>query len=204
MSGDGLTPEELALLPHESLGPALAGTTWMLAALATLFLGLRIYCKLSRALQLWWDDWILLVSWVTLVVQVSITSYLVSLGWGKHAWDFDANNIPKIYLPLPVRATFTLTLIAWTKTAFGLTLLRLTEGWLKRVVWFIIVTVNIALGLSALLTWVQCKPLYAAWTFGAAGECWPGHVVLDFHFFSGGKAQLIAVSSNDSGVIDRY
>jgi hypothetical protein len=189
MSGVGPTPEQLALLPHDSLGPALAGTTWMLAAIATIFLALRIYCKLSRGLRLWWDDWILLAAWITLVVQVSLTSYLVSFGYGKHAWDFSVDNIPKILLPLTVRSTFTLTLLAWSKTAFGVTLLRLTEGWLKRAVWFIIITVNIALGLSAMLPWLQCKPLYAAWTLGVESKCWPTYVVFHFHIFSGGEHQ---------------
>jgi hypothetical protein len=68
MSGPGapppLSPEELALLPHDDRGPALYSVSWFLTALATVFLCLRIYCKFLSRRGLWWDDWILISSWV--------------------------------------------------------------------------------------------------------------------------------------------
>lgn len=38
---------------------------WLLFAGATVFLALRLYFKTTRRHQLWWDDYILLVSWVS-------------------------------------------------------------------------------------------------------------------------------------------
>jgi hypothetical protein len=37
---------------------------WSLFAGATIFLALRIWCKLTRRHGLWYDDYILLVTWV--------------------------------------------------------------------------------------------------------------------------------------------
>lgn len=37
---------------------------WTLWAGATLFLGLRIWCKVTRRTGLWYDDWMLVISWV--------------------------------------------------------------------------------------------------------------------------------------------
>lgn len=37
---------------------------WMLTCIAFLFLILRLYCKSYRHKDLWWDDWILILSWV--------------------------------------------------------------------------------------------------------------------------------------------
>lgn len=45
-------------------GPLIVGITWMLTFLCGGFLGLRIYAKLSRRQGLWWDDHILIASWV--------------------------------------------------------------------------------------------------------------------------------------------
>jgi hypothetical protein len=45
-------------------GPVLAGVTWFLVVLSGLFLTLRLYAKLSRQQRLWWDDYILITSWV--------------------------------------------------------------------------------------------------------------------------------------------
>ncbi len=59
-----LTPDELALLPHDDRGPTLCGVSWLLTVLASGFLTLRIYCKFIGRRTLWWDDWILIASWV--------------------------------------------------------------------------------------------------------------------------------------------
>lgn len=122
---------------------------------------------------------------VLLLVDVILTTYLVTLGYGKHIWDFPQENFPKFFLPVMVRATFSITAIAWSKTAFGVTMLRLTTGWTRQVVWFIIITVNISLGLSALLPWVQCKPLPASWNFLSEGDCWDKNVLMRFNIYSG-------------------
>jgi len=38
---------------------------WTLFTGATVFLGLRLYCKLSRRTGLWYDDYVLILSWVS-------------------------------------------------------------------------------------------------------------------------------------------
>ena len=55
---------DLSKLPHDDLGPQLNYTIWLLTMLAAGFLGLRVYCKLIRHRGLWWDDHVLIVSWV--------------------------------------------------------------------------------------------------------------------------------------------
>jgi hypothetical protein len=50
---------------HANHGPYLLRVVWALAGLSTLFLGLRVYCKLSRSRRLWWDDHILIAAWVS-------------------------------------------------------------------------------------------------------------------------------------------
>lgn len=59
------TDEELALLPHDDMGPALLAVSWTFVSLASILLGLRVYCKLASRRGLWWDDWILIIAWVS-------------------------------------------------------------------------------------------------------------------------------------------
>ena len=59
-----LTPEQYAALPHDNAAVRLNTTIWTLLAVATLFLSLRLYCKFRWHRGLWWDDWVLLASWV--------------------------------------------------------------------------------------------------------------------------------------------
>lgn len=53
-----------AKLDNGDNGPVVLGVTWFLFALSGGFLGLRLYAKLSRHQRLWWDDYILVLSWV--------------------------------------------------------------------------------------------------------------------------------------------
>jgi hypothetical protein len=87
-----------------------------------------------------------------------------------------------------VAGTFSIVAAIWSKTSFAFTLLRLTEGKTKTFVWFIIISMNIAMGLSALFIWVQCTPLYKSWNFMADGTCWPINVLVDYDIFSAGES----------------
>ncbi|KAK4445194.1 hypothetical protein QBC34DRAFT_307414 [Podospora aff. communis PSN243] len=181
-----LTPEMLAALPHDNMGPTVLIVTWVMTAIASIFLALRLYCKISINRRIWWDDSILLASYICLLVQACITTFLVSVGYGLHIWDFPKENFaPWFLMPITVRGTFSLVALTWSKTAFGVTLLRLTTGWMRHVVWFIIITVNITLGLSALMGWLQCKPLNAAWDPSVIGDCWDRDIMKNYNIFSG-------------------
>ena len=45
-------------------GPLIVGVTWFLCWFSGGFLALRLYAKISRRQRLWWDDHILIFSWV--------------------------------------------------------------------------------------------------------------------------------------------
>lgn len=49
---------------EESRGSEVDIALWSLTAASCLFLTLRIYCKSYKHKDLWWDDWILILSWV--------------------------------------------------------------------------------------------------------------------------------------------
>jgi hypothetical protein len=138
---------------------------------------------------------------VALIIDDALATDLVKeFGFGKHSWDLPPAiqlNLDKFVLVLELRATFTIIAIAWTKTAFAITLLRLTDGWTKRFVWFIIISMNIALGISGLLRWVGCTPVRKSWTPSVPGTCLPQRVSLNADIFSGGKYP-VPVRSNRS------
>ncbi|KAK1830623.1 hypothetical protein QBC39DRAFT_104917 [Podospora conica] len=168
--------------------PEILAAAWTFLGLASIALGLRVYCKWSSGRRLWWDDGVLIASWVAFVIDVSMTIYLVDLGLGRAQSIFalDMDNMRKFVLAILVRGTFAITSIAWSKTGFAITMLRLTDGWVKRFIWFIIVTVNVALGITALLQWVGCTPVQSNWDPAVPQRhCLPGKSVLAYNLFSG-------------------
>lgn len=84
-----------------------------------------------------------------------------------------------------VTGSFSVTAAIWSKTSFGITLLHLTEGWVKIVTWVIILSMNIAMGLSALFPWVNCTPVQKAWDSSLPGTCWKPEVLVHYNLFSG-------------------
>ncbi|KAF6798759.1 integral membrane protein [Colletotrichum musicola] len=181
-----LTPAELAALPHDNAGPRLNATIWVLVGVSTAFLVLRFYCKCLRHRGLWWDDWILFGSWVCVTAQSCLLSFAVSLHYGKHFWDYpvDFDNGVRLAKAINVAGTLSLTAAVWSKTSFAFTLLRLSEGWMRGAIWFIIITMNVAMGLSALFIWVHCDPPPKTWNFMVPGTCWDRHVLVNYDIFS--------------------
>lgn len=45
-------------------GYQLNAVNWPLVAVSALFLSLRIFLKLRQRRSLWWDDYVLIISWV--------------------------------------------------------------------------------------------------------------------------------------------
>ncbi|KAH8884074.1 putative integral membrane protein [Thozetella sp. PMI_491] len=182
-----LTPEQIAALPHDNAAPKLNIIIWVLAALSGIFLVLRLYCKISRRNRLWWDDYILVAAWVCLIIECSLLSAMTGLGYGLHVWDIDIFNLEKmgqVFLLICVTGTFSITAAIWSKTSFAFTMLRLTHGWQRALVWFIIVTGNIAMGVSAILPWVQCSPINRQWDLTVEGTCLDPHPWVYYNIFS--------------------
>lgn len=48
----------------EGLGLELNVVVWLLLASSGLFLSLRLYCKFLKNRGFWWDDYVLVASWV--------------------------------------------------------------------------------------------------------------------------------------------
>lgn len=51
-------------------GVTIVGVLWSMVAFSGVFLGLRLYSKLARSRQLWWDDYLIIVAWVRTISQL--------------------------------------------------------------------------------------------------------------------------------------
>ncbi|KAH6663969.1 hypothetical protein F5X68DRAFT_251174 [Plectosphaerella plurivora] len=165
----------------ETRGPLILASVWSLVPAALIFMGLRFYCKLREGRRLWWDDWALLFSWVMVAVAATLASVAVSLGLGRHMGTIPTQNVSKM-APIGLIMTTLIQIGAiWSKISFALTLLRITEGYMRLIVWSAIVSINIFMGLSAVFSWIGC---------GQASErlnisnCVNAVVVLDYGMFA--------------------
>ncbi|AEO65204.1 uncharacterized protein THITE_162022 [Thermothielavioides terrestris NRRL 8126] len=168
----------------ETHGPKVNIVIWLLMALSAVFLGLRVFCKLATHRRLWWDDHILIVGWTLQLAAVSLITVNITLGFGRHVIDIDPANISQIALISNVVTTLSMLAAVLTKTSFGLTLLRISDGYMKLFIWVAICIMNIAMGLGALFQWVQCTPARKVWDFSVPGTCWDQNAMTAYAIFA--------------------
>lgn len=77
--------------------------------------------------------------------------------------------------------------VVWSKTSFAITLLRLTDGWMKGFIIVLVIILNITQYLSAIFFWVSCTPPAKTWNPLLPGDCWPTSVTVNYSLFVGGR-----------------
>ncbi|TQN64149.1 hypothetical protein CSHISOI_11274 [Colletotrichum shisoi] len=124
---------------------------WSLFTGATVFLALRLWCKITRRHGLWYDDYILTVTWIILLANNTLIIYEFATGYvledSTKQWD------DRMHILINISSCGTLIGQAWTKTAFGVTLLRMSNRWQRWVLYFCIATMNMYMVAKVLIQW---------------------------------------------------
>ena len=168
---------------------AIDASLWVLQGISGCFLGLRIYCKCYlRGVGLWYDDFFLLAAWVFLLVSCIATTINDTLGFGHHVQEIPIDNVVTMGILSNVSGTLSIIATAASKTSFAITLLRISNGfWMRTLIWFIIITLNITMNLSGIFFWVSCDPPQKTWDPLLPGTCWPETVSVYYGIVVGGK-----------------
>ncbi|KAI0408372.1 hypothetical protein F4802DRAFT_409759 [Xylaria palmicola] len=183
-NGRVIPPTELGdQLAPDNFGPSVEVCVWSLAILAGGWLALRLYLKFRRHRGLWWDDHALAISWVCIVLANACTSIAISLGWGQQIYDLPVENFPYILVALYISGAFSILAAALSKSSFALTLLRISNGWVRYVVWFAMITINIVMSLSIIFNFVQCTPVEKNFNVFIPGSCWPRRTLSGYNIF---------------------
>ncbi|KAK4243840.1 hypothetical protein C7999DRAFT_35821 [Corynascus novoguineensis] len=177
-------PDVFTLPPSTDFGPQFNSTIWLLTALSSAFLALRVYCKFKRHRGLWWDDYLLIGSWLALVADCAFISASITLGLGRPLTQFNFANLGDFLLFSNFAGSFSILAALWSKTSFAVTVLRISTGWIRAFVWFIIITVNACLGVAIAITWAQCMPIEKVWHPYLEGTCWPKIVQIRYNIFT--------------------
>lgn len=165
-----------------NLAPMLFAVCWSMTGIAALFLGTRLYVKITTQRQLWWDDHVLVASWWMLVAFSTTVSYGTKFGLGTHHYNISiaGNNQSHVQLVVVIATVFSVMGASWSKTSFAIMLLRITQGTIKYVIWFIMISMNLILTFNAILQFVWCQPAYVAWNSGQGGTCWSRDVIVSY------------------------
>ncbi|KAK4119348.1 hypothetical protein N657DRAFT_659100 [Parathielavia appendiculata] len=166
-------------------GVIILAVLWPMITLSGVFLGLRLYSKLTRSRRLWWDDYCIIAAWILLLVSCSATTANTRLGFGLHFFEVPLENLITFGIQSTVSGFTSIIAVACSKTSFAITLLRLADGWIR---WFIIgllVLLNVTHYISAVFFWVSCNPPAKTWDVMLPGDCWPASVTVNYSLFVG-------------------
>jgi len=111
------------------------------------------------------------------------------MGFGKHNADIDEKAFSRLLLNSNAAGFATILAACWSKTSFAMTLLRITQGWTKGFVWFVIITINLTLAMTATIQWAQCSPIEKIWMSEMEGTCLPRRLIINLNTFAAGKLQ---------------
>jgi hypothetical protein len=130
----------------------------------------------------------------TVLLSSALLTEGTKYGIGLHFEDMDWTNTPTVAW-ISIAAGFsTLLGTTWSKTSFGLTLLRLSSSrWMTWLIWFIIISVNLVVGFAAAVMWIQCWPVAKLWNGDLPGSCWPAQVVQNYMTVASGT---VAIANN--------
>jgi hypothetical protein len=109
----------------------------------------------------------------------------VPLGFGKHVPDVDPTNFSQLGFQSLVGGTFAIASVIMSKTSFGITLLRFTEGKTRWFILFVVISMNIVTWPSALFLWIQCDPVAKGWNQTLPGTCWNPRVNVVYGIITG-------------------
>ncbi|KAH8708355.1 hypothetical protein GQ44DRAFT_743198 [Phaeosphaeriaceae sp. PMI808] len=167
------------------LGPKTNLVVWFMVAISLVFILIRVFCRYRLRVGLGWDDWVLIASWIMLSISASLTSWIITLGYGKHIKAIDPSVLSVIGLGGYLSGAPAVFAIIWSKTSFAITLLRIVEGRMKYFVWFILISMNLFMTMSVINIWVSCHPVEKVYNPSVPGSCWPVSVIIDYATFSG-------------------
>jgi hypothetical protein len=137
---------------------------WVMFAISSIFLTLRLYCRAIRTKALWWDDYLLVAGWMFLLISTAMISHLFQKGYTTTSFGVG------YMLPLNLTADDMHKLaLGLSKTSFALTLLRFTKGWPRYVIFVVIVIMNSVFLIHSILVWRQSCGRPNAYTFA---PCW--------------------------------
>jgi len=90
-------------------------------------------------------------------VASSLTSAATEVGFARSidtsGWSEEA--LVRLFLISNTAGFFSVLAALWSKTSFALTLLRISDGWVARLIWTIIVLMNLVMGISCVLLFFE-------------------------------------------------
>lgn len=182
----------------------LLAVAWTECAISSVFITFRFYCRKKITKNLWWDDWFILITFVSQLVSTvkvtpdneqvfaiissSLFTGYACYGGTKHIFDVPPAPIPKTTELNYLSQGFCMLALSTGKVSVALLIYRLQAPcrWRTWVLALLSASSCVIALLGIALFLAQCTPLKALWTPGI-GTCWNPNVMNRFLIGAFGK-----------------
>ncbi|MCJ1266413.1 hypothetical protein MMC22_006298 [Lobaria immixta] len=171
---------------NENRGPQLLAMYWTECTVVTIIVALRFYCRIKiKGLGL--DDWTVLFTTVLSLVLAGLATLAVAHGGARHLYYLQASDISSVLKLNWMIQPFGIMALATAKISVAFTMLRIISSvniWRRRFLYFCMISTFLTCAVGAILTFVQCNPPRALWTFVPGATCWNPRVQSNYAIFS--------------------
>lgn len=173
-------PPPSTLPPDESRGHILNIVGWVGAAIATLFVALRVYSRKWITHSAGWDDAIIVFAAILNLATVTLGSVAVSYGNGRHIYYLSNEDVLNALYYSVIVQPIGIAAYCLPKLSVVILIVSLVGTQeRKRSIWFlysVIAILFITSALASILLFAQCTPPNHLWHPFSVAECWPAYV----------------------------
>jgi hypothetical protein len=132
---------------------------------------------------------------LALVLSSILFAVVLNLGYGRDPSEIAPENVDRMLLFVSVSSSLLILANLWSKTSFGITLLRLPLGRVRvRLVCALIAAGTVVIGASACLVWIQCLVADPPWSPYVGVKCLAPDILIRYSVFVGYFSALIDLS----------
>lgn len=151
---------------HATQAPKMYAIFSIFFALPLLAVGLRLVARRVSNLRLWWDDWLILVATVIVILNFAFLNEAMNNGGGRHVQAIaNANDIRKYQIYTFANELLYASIVTSVQSSILCLYLRIfgiNKSFANIV--YVFLTLVIAWGTATLLTTIfRCSPVSAAW-----------------------------------------
>lgn len=182
-----------ANLADVTAAPQILLALWSPLAVAGVLIALKLLARSRKRLRWWWDDYIMLLSWVrsspSCSLQVVLIAFQLCLGTGsicltmstkhglgRHIEFLDNDARANVLRFGSIAAALTVAASVWSKVSYALFLLRISSSgcteWTRNAILGVIISLNMMLPVMMAAFFMSCRPVEKNWRLEMDGTCW--------------------------------
>ncbi|KAI5928082.1 hypothetical protein F4810DRAFT_719767 [Camillea tinctor] len=167
-------------------GVALVASLWTISMVSGIVLCLRLIAKLIRGRNMWWDDYIMIFSWLLLFVATILMQLARNVGFGRNSSTLNYDQKYQIATYAVIYSASLTIVVATARISFCCALLRATSGWGKVTAWVVMIgLVCITMVPLVITRFTICVPFQKVYGVAADGYCGNTYIPLYIGWASG-------------------